>query len=94
MKILITLTVSSQEQCLRLCRSIGGKIMIERLLSKIFRRKKSTADQSEDDFDKSFADAETSRRIYKEETTSVILGTLLNNHALGSSIAHQSKKIK
>lgn len=64
--------------------------MLERLLNR-FRRKKST---NKDDFNKSFADADTSRRIYKEETTSVILGTLLNNHALGSSIAHQSKKIK
>lgn len=65
--------------------------MLKRLLNKIFRRKKSTG---KDDFTKSLADAETSRRIYEEETTSVILGTLLNNHALGSSIAHQSKKIK
>ena len=64
--------------------------MLKRLLNR-FRRKKST---NKDDFNKSFADADTSRRIYKEETTSVILGTLLNNHALGSSIAHQSKKIK
>lgn len=65
--------------------------MLKRLLSKIFRRKKS---KTKDDSNKSFADADTSRRIYNEETTSVILGTLLNNHALGSSIAHQSKKIK
>lgn len=91
MKILITLTISSQEQCLRLCRSIGGKIMLKRLLSKIFRRKKS---KNKDDFNRSFADVDTMRQIYKEETSSVILGTLLNNHALGSSIAHQSKKIK
>lgn len=65
--------------------------MLKRLLNKIFRRKKSTG---KDDFTKSLADAATLRRVYKEETTSVILGTLLNNHALGSSISHQSKKIK
>jgi hypothetical protein len=68
--------------------------MLKRLLSKIFRRKKTKTDRAEDDFNKSFADADTMRQIYKEETTSVILGTLLNNHALGSSVAHQSKKIK
>lgn len=65
--------------------------MLKRLLSKIFRRKKS---KTKDDSNKSFADADTALKVYKEETTSVILGTLLNNHALGSSIAHQSKKIK
>ena len=65
--------------------------MIKQLLSKIFRRKKT---KNKDDFTKSFADADTALKVYKEETTSVILGTLLNNHALGSSIAHQSKKIK
>ena len=91
MKILITLTISSREQCLRLCRNIGGKIMLKRLLNKIFRRKKT---KNKDDFNRSFADVDTMRQIYKEETTSVILGTLLDNHALGSSIAHQSKKIK
>lgn len=64
--------------------------MIKQLLNR-FRRKKS---KIKDDFTKSFADADTMRQIYKEETSSVILGTLLNNHALGSSIAHQSKKIK
>ena len=67
--------------------------MLKRLLNKIFRRKKSKTDRAEDDFNKSFADADTSRQIYKEETTSVILGTLLNNHALGSSIAHQSRRL-
>ena len=66
--------------------------MLKRLLSKIFRRKKTKTDRAEDDFNKSFADADTMRQIYKEETTSVILGTLLNNHALGSSIAHQSER--
>lgn len=91
MKNMIFFTISSQEQCLRLCRSVGGKIMLKRLLSKIFRRKKT---KNKDDFTKSFADADTALKVYKEETTSVILGTLLNNHALGSSIAHQSKKIK
>lgn len=94
MKNMMSFTIKSQEQCLRLCRSIGGKIMLKRLLSKIFRRKKTKTDRSEDDFNKSFADVDTMRQIYKEETTSVILGTLLNNHALGSSIAHQSKKIR
>lgn len=68
--------------------------MLKRLLNKIFRRKKSKTDRAEDDFNKSIAEIDTMRRIYKEETTSVILGTLLNNHALGSSISHQSKKIK
>ena len=66
--------------------------MLKRLLNKIFRRK--SANLKKDDFNKSFADVDTMRQIYKEETTSVILGTLLNNHSLGSSIAHQSKKIK
>lgn len=66
--------------------------MLKQLLSKIFRRKKTKTDRAEDDFDKIFADVDTMRQIYKEETTSVILGTLLNNHALGSSIAHRSKK--
>lgn len=65
--------------------------MLKRLLSKIFRRKKT---KNKDDFNRSFADVDTMRQIYKEETTSVILGTLLNNHALGSSVVHQSKKIK
>lgn len=92
MKNMIFSTISSQEQCLRLCRSIGGKIMLKQLLNR-FRRRKS-ADLKKDDFNKNFADVDTMRQIYKEETTSVILGTLLNNHALGSSIAHQSKKIK
>lgn len=64
--------------------------MLKRLLNR-FRRKKS---KNKDDFNKSFAEIDTMRQIYKEETTSVILGTLLNNHALGSGIAHQSKKIK
>lgn len=68
--------------------------MLKRLLNKIFRRKKTKTDRAEDDLNKSFAEIDTMRQIYKEETTSVILGTLLNNHALGSSIAHQSKKIK
>lgn len=67
--------------------------MIKQLLDR-FRRRKSKNDRAEDDFNKSFADVDTMRQIYKEETTSVILGTLLNNHALGSSIVHQSKKIK
>lgn len=67
--------------------------MLKRLLNR-FRRKKSKTDRAEDDFNKSFAEIDVLRQIYKEETTSVILGTLLNNHALGSSIAHQSKKIK
>ena len=62
--------------------------MSKRLLNR-FRRKKS---KNKDDFNKSFAEIDTMRQIYKEETTSVILGTLLNNHALGSSIAHQSKR--
>lgn len=66
--------------------------MLKRLLNR-FRRRKS-ANLKKDDFNKSFADVDTMRQIYEEETTSVILGTLLNNHALGSSIAHQSKKIK
>lgn len=66
--------------------------MLKQLLSKIFPRKKTKTDRAEDDFDKSFADVDTMRQIYKEETTSVILGTLLNNHALGSSIAHQSRR--
>ena len=91
MKNMIFFTISSQEQCLRSCRRLGGKIMLKRLLSKIFRRKKT---KNKDDFNRSFADMDTMRQIYKEETTSVMLGTLLNNHALGSSIAHQSKKIK
>lgn len=65
--------------------------MLKRLLNKIFRRKKS---KNKDDFNRSFADVDTMRQIYKEETSSVILGALLNNHALGNSIAHQSKKIK
>lgn len=64
--------------------------MIKQLLDR-FRRRKS-ADLKKDDFNKSFANADTMRRIYNEETTSVILGTLLNNHALGSSIAHQSRR--
>lgn len=67
--------------------------MLKRLLSKIFRRRKSV-DLKKDNFNKNFAEIDTMRQIYKEETSSVILGTLLNNHALGSSIAHQSKKIK
>lgn len=91
MKNMMSFTIKSQEQCLRSCRNIGGKIMLKRLLSKIFRRKKT---KNKDDFNRSFADVDTTRQIYKEETTSVILGTLLNNHSLGSSIAHQSKKIK
>lgn len=66
--------------------------MLERLLNR-FRHRKS-ANLKKDDFNKSFADADTALKVYKEETSSVILGTLLNNHALGSSIAHQSKKIK
>lgn len=66
--------------------------MLKRLLNR-FRRRKS-ANLKKDDFNKSFADVDTMRQIYEEETSSVMLGTLLNNHALGSSIAHQSKKIK
>lgn len=66
--------------------------MLKRLLNR-FRRRKS-ANLKKDDFNKSFAEIDTMRQIYKEETTSVILGTLLNNHALGSSLSHQSKKIK
>lgn len=65
--------------------------MLKRLLNR-FRRKKSKTDRAEDDFNKSFAEIDVLRQIYKEETTSVILGTLLNNHALGSSIAHQSRR--
>lgn len=91
MKNTIFSTVSSQEQCLRSCRNMRRFKMLKRLLNKIFRRKKT---KNKDDFNRSFADVDTMRQIYKEETTSVILGTLLNNHALGSSIAHQSKKIK
>ena len=68
--------------------------MLKRLLNRFRRRKKTKTDRAEDDFNKSFANVDTMRQIYKEETTSVILGTLLNNHALGSSVAHQSKKIK
>lgn len=63
--------------------------MLKRLLNKIFRRKKT---KNKDDFNRRFADVDTMRQTYKEETSSVILGTLLNNHALGSSIAHQSKR--
>lgn len=62
--------------------------MLKQLLNR-FRRKKTS---NKDDFNKSFAEIDTLRRIYDEETTSVILGTLLNNHALGSRIAHQSKR--
>ena len=90
MKNMIFSTISSQEQCLRLCRNMRRLKMLKRLLNR-FRRKKS---KNKDGFNKSFADADTTRQIYKEETSSVILGTLLNNHALGSSISHQSKKIK
>lgn len=90
MKNMIFSTISSQEQCLRLCRNMRRLKMLKRLLNR-FRRKKT---KNKDDFNRSFADVDTMRQIYKEETTSVILGTLLNNHALGSSIAHQSKKIK
>lgn len=64
--------------------------MLKRLLNR-FRRRKS-ANLKKDDFNKSFADADTALKVYKEETTSVILGTLLNNHALGSSVAHQSRR--
>lgn len=64
--------------------------MIKQLLNR-FRRRKS-ANLKKDDFNKNFADVDTTCQIYKEETTSVILGALLNNHALGSSIAHQSKR--
>lgn len=68
--------------------------MLKRVSDKIFHHKRSKTDRAEDDFNKIFADVDTMRQIYKEETTSVILGTLLNNHALGSSLSHQSKKIK
>lgn len=94
MKNTIFSTVSSQEQCLRSCRKIRRFRMLKRLLNRFRRRKKTKTDRAEDDFNKSFANVDTMRQIYKEETTSVILGTLLNNHALGSSVAHQSKKIK
>lgn len=91
MKNMMSFTIKSQEQCLRSCRNMRRFKMLKRLLNKIFRRKKT---KNKDDFNRSFADADTALKVYKEETTSVILGTLLNNHALGSSIAHQSKKIK
>lgn len=64
--------------------------MLKQLLDRFCRRK--SANLKKDDFNKSFAEVDTMRRIYNEETTSVILGTLLNNHALGSSIAHQSRR--
>lgn len=64
--------------------------MLKQLLDRVRRRK--SANLKKDDFNKSFADSDTMRRIYNEETTSVILGTLLSNHALGSSIAHQSRR--
>lgn len=92
MKNMIFSTISSQEQCLRLCRNMRRSKILKQLLDR-FRRRKS-ANLKKDDFNKSFAEIDTMRQIYKEETTSVLLGTLLNNHALGSSIAHQSKKIK